>query len=168
MKKIITILFLFIFCYSFGQQAKKIRYFVGYGMYDGVNIGTEYYLKDSTKILTASIGYERLFTKKQQTYALSFSYKNAIFVGSKNIINQYKWHINSTITIWQLEDDFYLWRFVSFTPSISRTFIAFKKHNFLFEFGPIFNLVVHSKRKTFDEIGWPYKVMPNFRIIFIL
>jgi len=168
MKLSFTIFFVLIFANSFSQDTTKFRYFIGYGLYDGVNIGAEYHLKNKKQISSASFGYERLFNLNQQTFVIGLGYHNAIFTQRKNKIDQYKWQINNRITLWQLEDKFYLWRLVSFTPSISRKFVIFKKHNLLFDFGPIFNIVLYNKRKTFEEIGWPHKVMPNFRIIFIL
>ena len=158
----------FTITFSFAQNSTKFNCFFGYGLYDGVNVGIKYKLKNEARVLNASVGYEHLFSRKQEIFTLGIGLQNAIFKESKNKLNQYKWNINSRILLWQLKDDFYLWRFISFTPSISYKFIVLKKHNLLFDIGPIFNIVVHSKRLTFEEIGWPQKVMPNFRIIFIL
>ncbi len=163
---IFLIQLLFVSYFSNAQISSKFDFFLGYGFYDGCNIGTEYQLKKEMQKVSLSAGFD--FQKKQESYAVALGWHHAVFKNSKNSLSKYNWHINNRLLAWQYEDDFYLWRVMSFNPSISRSFVIFKKYRLLFDVGPIFNIVFESKRKTFEEIAWPNRIMPNFRILFIL
>lgn len=167
MKYILLSIQFFIISHIFyAQETPKFEFFVGYGFYDGYTIGSEYYFKERHSI-SLSVGYEGLFTKDKESMSAAFAYNLAIFKESKNKFNKYNWHIESRILAWQLEDEFYIWRALSIIPTIKRRFIIFNKINMSLDVGPSFNIVLYNKRKTFEEVGWPYHVMPNFRILYI-
>jgi len=147
------------------QQESKFDYFIGYGFYEGYNIGGEYYFKSKKQSVSLSVGYDKLL--KQEYKSLILSYNLAIFKDRKNSSEEFKWYLDNKAVLWQLEDNYYLWRAISIIPSLSRKIILYKKLRMSFDIGPSFNIVLYNKRKTFEEVGWPYHVMPDFRILFI-
>ena len=151
----------------YSQSLSKFDFFFGYGFYEGYNIGSEYYFNNNIHSMSLSVGYDKLKKRDQESFSLALSYNYSIFKSHKNNLNRFKWQINNKLVFWQLEDDLYLWRAVSLIPSISRKLIIYKNISFLFDVGPAFNIVLYNKRKTYKEVGWPYHVMPNFRILFI-
>lgn len=165
---ILSIIFLQIYQSGNGQLTSKFDFFFGYGFYEGYNIGTEFHLKNDLHSMSLSGGYDRLINKKQESFSLTYAYNYAILRSCKNKSDKFKWHMSNRLVLWQLEDELYLWKAVSLIPSISRRFIIYKKITISFDVGPAFNIVLFNERKTFKEVGWPYHVMPNFRILFIL
>ncbi len=149
------------------QTSSKFNYFVGYGFYEGYNIGTEY-CKSDTQSVSLSIGYDKIKYNNQESFSLTLGYDYAIFKNRKNNLDKFKWHMSNRLVLWQLDDDFYTWRAISAIPSLSRKFNIHKKASMSFDIGPSFNLILNFKRKTFKEVGWPHHVYPNFRILFII
>ncbi len=152
----------------FAQETPKLDFFLGYGFYDGFTIGSEYYFREQMHSISLSGGYENLFRKEQETFSLAFDYSFAILKNSRNQLNNYNWHIDNRIVAWQLEDEFYLFRAVSVIPSVKRSIVLFNKITVSLDVGPSFNIILYNKRKTFEEVGWPYHIMPNFRLLFVL
>jgi len=152
---------------SNAQNLSRFDYFFGYGFYEGLNIGSEYFFKSYKQSISTSIGYDKFIDKKQESFALTIGYNFAIFRKHKNDSNAYKWHINNNVVLWQLEDDYYIWKAISLIPSINRKFILCRNLSLSFDIGPSFNIVLYNKRKTYKEVGWPYHVMPDFRILLI-
>jgi hypothetical protein len=95
-------------------------------------------------------------------------YQHAILLSQKTGLSAYKWHIGCRAVFWQLDDPYYLWKAVSIIPSINRNLQILKKVKMNLDAGPAFNIVLSNKRKTFEQVGWPYHVMPELRMIFIL
>jgi hypothetical protein len=150
------------------QLTSKFEFFAGYGYYEGYNIGSEYYFKSGLRSLSLSAGYDYLFNKEQKSFSMELGYNRVIYKNYKNEEQQYKWHLSNRVVVWQLEDKYYVWRAITLIPSLQRRFIIYKKINLSFDIGPAFNIVLYNKRKTSEGVGWPYHVMPNFRIICIL
>jgi hypothetical protein len=149
------------------QISSKFDFFLGYGFYEGINAGAEFYFKSYTQSVSLSIGANNLFDKKQKYFALIPEYNIAIFRHRRNPDDLFKWHVNNKFVFWQLDDEYYKWRVISFIPSLNRQFSLFKKLSISIDAGPSFNLVIYNKRKTFKEVGWPYHVLPNIRVKFI-
>jgi hypothetical protein len=161
---------LIIIIFQFGeivncQKTSNFSFFLGYGYFEGYNIGSEYYFNSEKQSISLSFGYDRLMN--QENIAMTFCYNYAIFGSFKNDLNELKWHLNNKIVLWQLEDEYYLWRAVSLIPAVNRRFSLSGNLKMSFDFGPAFNIVLYNKRKTYKEVGWPYHVMPDFRILFI-
>jgi len=152
------------------QLSSKSDIFFGYGFYEGYNVGGEYYFKTGIHSMSLSLGYDRLINKNNNQESLSFAlaYNHAILRNHTNRTDNFKWSLSNRIVLWQLEDNYYLWRAISLIPSISRRFIISKNINLSIDAGPSFNIVLYNSRKTFKEVGWPYHVMPNCRVLFII
>ena len=164
-----NILFLTLLTVNFvcrAQKFSRLDLIGGYGYYEGLNIGTEYYRDSNKKSLILTIGYEQSNYLDRKYYAITIGYNFSILRNQKDYFNNYKWWLSNRIVIWQLEDDYYLWKAFSIIPTIKRNFIILKKIRISMDLGPSINIVLYNKRKTFKEVGWPYHVMPNYRIIF--
>ena len=146
------------------QTPSRVDLFLGYGYYEGINIGAEYFLKSYTSSICFSIGSNYLFESKKKYIAIIPTYNIAILRSRKNSEYFFKWHLNNKIVYWQLEDEFYKWKVISLIPSISRQYSISQKLSVSVDAGPSFNIVLYNKRKTFMEVGWPYHVLPDFRI----
>jgi hypothetical protein len=167
--RIILFLVIFLTSLKFGnaQSMSRFDFFVGYGFYEGLNFGSEYFFKSYKNSASFSIGFDNFSKKNQESFSLGLAYNFAIFTDHVNAINDFKWHINNEIIAWKLEDGYYLWKVISIIPSVNRKFILTKNLKISFDMGPSFNIVLYNKRKTFNEIGWPYHVMPNYKVLLI-
>lgn len=161
----ILVLLLFLNQSITAQLSSKFEFFAGYGYYEGYNLGNEYYFKSGLRSLSLSAGYDHSFIKQQESVSMELGYNRVIYKYHKNKLEQYKWHLSNRAVLWQLEDKYYVWRAVTLIPSLQRRFIVNKKLCLSFDVGPAFNIVIYDKRKTYEGVGWPYHVMPNFRII---
>ncbi len=153
---------------GYAQNPSNFDFFLGYGFYEGYNIGCEYNFKSDIHSISLSTGYERSLNKVEESFSLTFGYDHAILKNRLNTMKQFKWRLSSRFILWQLEDPYYLWRAISLIPSIDRRFMLSEKITLSVDFGPSFNIVLQNKRKTFEEVGWPYHIMPNCRILLVL
>ncbi|GEM_PF-2206687 len=149
------------------QQVSRFEFFVGYGFYEGFCVGSQYNFISNRQSMGFSAGFVNHFQKYHETYTFSLNYNVAIFTNLKNESNEFKWQLSNRAIFWQSEDDFYVWRVVSLIPSAGRNFRINRILKISVDVGPAFNIVLYNKRKTYTEVGWPYHVMPNFRMIFI-
>jgi len=163
----LSILIIFISLAALAQSHSRFDFFGGFGLYEGYNIGSECYFNQRFHSISLSAGYNKICRYKQESYALTLGYNFAILRERRNGSENFKWNVSNRVVFWQLEDDYYLWRAVSLIPSISRRFNICKNIDLSVDAGPSFNIVLYNKRKTFQEVGWPYHVMPNTRILLI-
>jgi len=149
-------------------QSSRFDFFLGYGYYEGLTAGTELYNKSGSWSVNLSAGYFRRFQKDEESFSFSIGYQHAILLKQRSDENRYRWHAGCRSVYWQLQDPWYLWKAVSVIPSVNRNFLIFKKIKINLDAGPAFNIVLYNKRKTFEQAGWPYHVMPELKIVFIL
>jgi hypothetical protein len=149
-------------------QPSRFDFFLGYGYYEGITAGSELFNKSGLQSLSLSVGYFRSFQKDEETFSATLGYQHAVFLKQHSGLSGYKWHLGCRAVFWRLEDPFYLWKAVSIIPSINRSFLIFDKVRLNLDAGPAFNIVLFNKRKTYEQVGWPYHVMPEIRIIWIL
>jgi hypothetical protein len=162
---LIFIIFLHLNHQGFSQNESRFDFFIGYVYYEAFNIGGEYILNSNKQSYSLSIGYDKL--NRQENFALALGYNIAILRSFKTNSDTYKWYIDNKAVLWQMEDNYYIWRAISLIPSINRRFDIYRNIKMSFDIGPSFNIILYNKRKTFKEIGWPYHVTPDFRILFI-
>lgn len=149
------------------QTHSNVEFFGGYGYYEGFHSGCEYYFNQRSHSINLSVGYNNIKRYNQVSYSLAIGYDFAIFRDRKNGSDNFKWNVSNRAVLWQLEDEYYLWRAISLIPSISRRFTIYKGLDMSVDAGPSFNIVLYNDRKTFREVGWPYHVLPNARILLI-
>ncbi len=56
------------------QDTSKFDFFLGYGYYEGFNIGGEYHFKSDEQLLGLSIGYNGLWSQKNEALTLEYDY----------------------------------------------------------------------------------------------
>jgi hypothetical protein len=146
------------------QNHSGFDYFVGYGYYEGVHFGAAYQFKSDTQSISLALGGFYRPEYDEKLYAVTASYNIAIFRKRTDSNNLFKWHLNNKFVFWQMEDEYYKWIVVSFIPSLCRQFSINQKLKISVDAGPALNLVLYNERKTYEEVGWPYHVYPNFSI----
>lgn len=145
-------------------QSSRFDFFFGYGYYEGFTIGSEFHNRSGKQSCSLSAGYFYRFQKNEETYSLAIGYQHAIFLKQNLKGFGYKWHAGCRTVFWRLEDPFYLWKALSIIPSVNMNFLVFKKIKLNLDAGPAFNIVLYNKRKTFEQAGWPYHVMPELKM----
>lgn len=148
-------------------QSSRFDFFFGYGYYEGFTIGSELHTKSGKQSFSLSAGYFHRFQKNEENYSLTLGYQHAILLKQNLETFGYKWHTGCRAVFWRLEDPFYLWKAVSIIPSVNMNFLVFKKIKLNLDAGPAFNIVLYNRRKTYDQVGWPYHVMPELKMIII-
>lgn len=165
MKIILLSIAILICLNTHAQKTSTFDFFIGYGFYEGYNLGATCDLGSGTHSLSLSIGYDKLL--KEENVALTLGHTIAIFRNCKNDAAEFKWGFSQRMVAWQLTDESYVWKAVSLIPALNRNFRLYKKVDISLDAGPSFTIVLYSRRKTFQEVGWPYHVMPDFRILFV-
>jgi hypothetical protein len=162
---------IFILLFSMSQagkaQSSRFDFLIGYGYYEGLTAGGELYNKCGTQSLSLLAGYFRRFQKEEETFSFSIGYQHAIFLKESINANACKWHVGCRTVFWRLQDPWYLWKAMSIIPSVNYNILVFNKIKINLDAGPAFNIVLFNKRETFEQAGWPYHVMPEFKMIFI-
>lgn len=147
-----------------GKNPKSIEFSLGYGFYEAINAGIKYNFNNQDKI-GISFGMDNYIINREKYYSIIFEYDCAILKRKKTNNQNYKWFWNNKLIYWHLEDDYYKWNVISICLSLNRNIYINDKIFISIDAGPIFNIVLRNIRKTFDEVGWPYHVMPNFRLL---
>lgn len=167
MKVLISILLFsgIFFLESSSKSNDTLCFFGGYGYYEGINAGIGYKFSYGTQNIGLSFGVNKLFDKNSIYYSIISEYNIAVFRKHITRYGIYKWYIGGRIVYWYFEDEYYIFNALSFIPNFGRQFSLGEKFSMAIDGGIAFNLVLTSERKTFEEVGWPYNVMPDIRIL---
>lgn len=161
MKILLTHIFVIMIAFSVkSQDSSKVYMQGGYGFYECINAGVGYYFNDNCNT-GFMFGYDNFSVKDQETYAITLYFNHAVFYNRNNGCKKIRYYLNGKSILWQLTDDYYIWRVISIVPSARCGFEINRRIELLLDMGPSFNIVLHNERKTFKEVGWPYHVMPN-------
>lgn len=161
----IFILFIFsITCFS--QDLKKNEFLVKFGYYDAVSVGYqhEFFTNISVGI---SIGSNFRLYNNQEYYNIDFFANWKIGEGTK-------WKLLSNIYLGLnihnvfIEDSYYKWDFLAFVPSIGKKIFLGNKFGLIIEGGPAFNIVLYNKRKSDENVGWPYHILGDFKVTYFI
>jgi hypothetical protein len=163
-KILITIIVLtVIFLNSSAQKPDGFGMSLGYGYYETFTLGFSYYLNPEHKIgISAGSSF---MINNEMYYCVSLEDNRAIFRSKKDGSGNYKWFLTGKILYWDMEDKFYRWNVLSLSPALTRSFSIYDHLNLSADIGPLFTIVLESYRKTYEGLGWPYHVMPNFRLL---
>ena len=164
---LIFVLILFIIHKGNSQHQRRFDFFTGYGLYEGINIGASYIFKTDTQSIGLSFGTCKIFNKQENYFSIITEYNISILRHRKNSDNKFIWYLTNKLVLWHLEDEYYIWRVISFVPSLNRYFYINKRHRISVDAGLSLNIVVYNYRKTFEEVGWPYHVLPNMRVVYL-
>jgi len=169
MKYIFLLAFFLITCRSVtAVYPDRFDCIIGYGFYEGLHAGSEYKFKSGSQSIGLAAGYSWLKNNNQSTYSAMLIYNIPVAGKFKNDQDQFKWFLSNRAIFWNMEDDFYVWKAISLVPSVCRRFAIGNKIAMSIDLGPSFNIVLYNRRKTFMEVGWPYHVMPDFRLVWII
>ena len=161
-----ALILVFVSVSAKSQDSSKVYVQGGYGFYEGINLGLGYNCKDEHYNSGFMIGFDNFTVKNQRTYALTLYINHAVLYDKICRNNRFRYHLSGKTILWQLTDDYYLWRVVSIVPSARCGFQLTQRMEMFFDLGPSFNFVLYNERKTFKEVGWPYHVMPDASITF--
>lgn len=164
----LTLLLIFLVLPGLSRSAEvpRVAFFFGYGFYEGLTAGGTWHAKAGKHSISASAGYEKFLKPGSETRSLSLSWNVALFRKHINSEGAYKWNLDNKLIYWQLNDPYYEWKVLSINPAIRRRFQLLKKLDATVDVGPSVNFVLYNRRKTFKEVGWPYHVLPNIRLLF--
>jgi hypothetical protein len=163
-KLVFLILIIYSSCYS--QNQKYFTFFAGYGYYEGVNVGMSYNFSSNTQVVALAVGLDKIFKEQSSYFSTAAEYNISIFRSKVTNYEIFKWYLGARAVYWRYEDKYYIFNAISFIPNFSRQFSLSEKICLSIDAGLAFNLVLTSKRKTFEEVGWPYNMMPNLRVLF--
>lgn len=147
------------------QNKNTITFFTGYGLYEAYHLGFNLTPPSKLYSIGLSSGVDNILNDDAGYFSISIEYNRVIFKKMLNNYSENKWYWNNKITFWKMDDPYYLWKSINICPSICRKFQLTSKFFIRTEFGPGFNIVVYNQRKTFEKVGWPYHVMPSYRIL---
>lgn len=163
-KTLITIIVLTVISVnSSAQKPGSLGLSFGYGYYETFTLAFSYYLNPEHKIgISAGSSF---MINNEMYYSVSMEENRALFRSRKDGSGNYKWFLTGKILYWDMEDKFYRWNVLSLSPALTRSFSINNHLNLTTDFGPVFNIVLESYRKTYEGLGWPYHVMPNLRLL---
>jgi len=145
------------------QNENNIELNCAYGYYESFSIGVKYTKNPELKF-GILIGTNFHLLNNEMYYSASFENNIAVFKNKIDSNDNYKWFWTNKIIYWDMENEYYRYNVLSLAPALTRN-IYFNNNIYLsLDIGPLFTIVLESYRKTFKEIGWPYHVMPNFKI----
>jgi hypothetical protein len=141
----------------------------GYGFYDAFKIGAIYHFKQHMGA-GGSIGLDNHFFRDEKYISVSTEFMLSIFRNIKTSNDNHRLRFHSRIYFWWLEDRFYKFGVIAYSPCFVYRFDICEKVNITFCAGPAINLVVYNYRKTFEEVGWPHYVQfnPGIQLNYIL
>lgn len=145
---------------TYAQQTQNIKVIGGYGSYEGMHAGIAWQFQKRNQ-LSIAIGTNNLVPKDESSCAVSLKNRLGFNFKKDESRNHFKWQVGGSIIYWKLEDPYYSWKIMSFIPTFERNMRINSRLNLTIGAGPSIQLVLHSERKTFEEVGWPYKIQPN-------
>jgi hypothetical protein len=171
-------LLLFMCLFPFKLFAQHFEISTGYGFYEAMNASLKYVNRNGSKF-GLSYGYDNSIIFRGKYQSAMFDYQRAILKRYKSgpdyrqslksekyyMASDYRYFLDFKFIYWHLVDDYYFWHSVSFIPSVGRNFELSYRWTVSADAGLMFNLVLHRQRLNYLNAGWPYKVMPNFRLL---
>ncbi|MBI5217425.1 MAG: hypothetical protein HY958_00650 [Bacteroidia bacterium] len=162
MRFLLLLAFVLIYSASLAQIESGRQITAGAGLYESFSAGYRINLLSNIAIGFSAGSNFRLYNHEE--YYMCNAYFDWIFKKRKDPDNLSKWYVSGKIYNIVIDDPYYIWDFMAFSPC------AGIYHNFTNKFGvsvdagPVFNLVLYNERKTFDTVGWPYHVLGNVRV----
>jgi len=165
MKFIGKFVFLFFLktIHLFSSDSTVISMNIGFGNYEAFHLGIKYYI-NNRNIIGSNVGFDEWILISGRYYIINIEYDRSVFNKNISVTGFGKWYWNNKIYYWYQEDEFYRWDALALFTGINRNFFLSNKSYFSIDFGPAFNIVLRNQRKTYQKVGWPYHVFPNFRI----
>lgn len=141
------------FCFS---QKTKLK--IGYGFYEALNMGG-YYSFSKTNEIGGALGYN--FEINKRTYLAGILEYRRNLIRKNTNDNPSPFYLSGKLIYFFLEDNYYQWHVLSFVPSIGKEWSISQKISIAIDLGLAINNRIYSKRKSFEQVGWPYPFLPN-------
>ncbi len=166
LKKPATYLFflaILLSCSVFGQKENRFETKLGYGYYQGFNLGLNYYYSDQIKI-GLGIGSHLNMPPLENENHFNTQIENTLYFGKLTKQNVGGWYSNQQLMYWEQGHPNDRWKIVSLGLNIGRTIPITEKFGLDLEIGPAFNLVIGRDREALMETnGWMWPVLYNYR-----
>jgi hypothetical protein len=165
-KYLIILIFLNFFLYTRcnAQNSKRPELLISAGYYDALSAGIQYKLNPN--ISTGfSAGTNFGLYNKQEYYNSDF-FLNWDIKRKNDTTFSSNWFLAANVFNVYIEDAFYKWDFLALVPGIGRVIRCGVKSGFKIEAGPAFNIVLFNKRKTYRNVGWPYHVLADIKLVY--
>jgi len=162
----VSISFFLLISYSvFGQENNNIfETKIGYGYYQGFNIGLNYFYTEKLKIgvgLGSYLGLPPLENEKH----FNFQIENTLYFGNINKQNFGGWYFNQQLMYWEQRKSNNSWKIMSLGLNIGKTIPITERIGIDIELGPAFNLVLDNNRDpSVEKSGWMWPILYNGRV----
>ncbi len=166
MKHIVLFVFVILLAPSASGQEIENRFEtkIGYGYYQGINIGFSYFYTSKLKIgleVGSHLGLPPL--KDEKHY--NFQIENTLYFGRLSKQNVGGWYFNQQLMYWAQGQSNHRWKIITLGLNFGKTIAITKRIGLDMEFGPAFNLVVDIKHDpSVEESGWMWPILYNGRI----
>ena len=169
MKKQTKYLLILIILFSnsaFGQENNnRFETTVGYGYYQGFNIGLNYFYTKKLKVGLGVGSHLDLPPMKNQKH-FNIRIENTLYFGQLTKQNVGGWYFNQQLMYWE-QGQSSRWKIMSLGLNIGKTIPITKRFGLDLELGPAFNMVVDVKRDPLvEKSGWMFPVFYNARVQF--
>lgn len=166
MKKTTKILIFLAILFShsaFGQE-NKFETKIGYGYYQGFNIGLNYFYTQKLKV-GLGIGSHLDLPPLENEKHFNIQIENTLYFGRLSKQNIGGWYFNQQLMYWEQGQSNDRWKIMSLGLNIGRTILITEKLGLDLEFGPAFNMIVDIKRDPLvEKSGWMWPIMYNGRV----
>lgn len=168
MKKFTKYLLFFVIMFSnpvFGQENdNKFETKIGYGYYQGFNIGLNYYYTERLKV-GLGIGSHLNLAPFENEDHFNIQIENTLFFGQLTKQNIGRWYFNQQLMYWEQGQSSYKWKIISLGLNIGRSIPITERLGLDLEMGPALNMVIDIDRApSIEPSGWMWPVLYNARV----
>jgi hypothetical protein len=149
---------------AFGQEyGIRVETKIGYGYYQGFNIGLNYFYSEKLKVGLGIGSYLGLHPFENEKH-FNVQIENTLYFGQPTRQNIGGWYFNQQLMYWEQGQSNDRWKIISLGLNIGRTIPITEKFGLDLEIGPAFNMVVDIERDPLvEESGWMWPVLYNGR-----
>lgn len=162
--KLSVLLILLISSSAYGIERKKFETKIGYGYYQGFNVGLNYFYAERLKVGLGIGSHLDLYPFKNENH-FNIQLENTLHFGNLSKQNVGGWYFNQQIMYWEQGHRDNRWKIMSLGLNIGKTISITNRIGLDFESGPAFNLVLDNKRGPLvEKSGWMWPVLFNGRV----
>ena len=152
---------------AFGQENEnRFETKIGYGYYQGFNIGLNYFYTDRLKV-GMGVGSHLNLPPLENENHFNIHIENTLYFGKLTKQNIGGWYFNQQLMYWEQGQSNDRWKIVSLGLNIGRTIPITKRFGLDLELGPAFNMVADIERDPLvEKTGWMWPILYNGRVQF--
>jgi hypothetical protein len=144
------------------SMTASTKFVTSKGVKYGLSVGFDNSIIFQGKYLSAMFDVQKPLLKK---YYSGLDYRNTLEFDKYKHGADYRYFLDFKFIYWNLVDEYYYWHSISFIPSFGRNYQFSYHWTLSVDAGVMFNFVLNRGRLNYLNAGWPYKVMPNFRVL---